>query len=238
MSEWSVYNDANLENRGRVVRMALLYTPIAVISVVLMLLGAIKIATGDTGFVVLFVLFGVVGFLTGFQAIAYLKDLNKKPMVYEGEITKKWHKGNLLIFFLPSYYIAIDARIHRGTVTRVDDDGAYIRLPNGDEGYAKRKELSSEKASTATELVRLGEEVRYKIIGVDGNGGYKLSCRRAEESSAVIKFFSITRVEYAMLLELDMIRVVCYPHSATVERIDRYDDSEKKFIPATSGATI
>ena len=41
-----------------------------------------------------------------------------------------------------------------------------------------------------------------------------------------------------MLLELDLVRVTCYPHSATVERIDRYDESEKRYIPATTGATI
>ncbi|HEX5370179.1 MAG TPA: S1 RNA-binding domain-containing protein [Dehalococcoidia bacterium] len=238
MSEWSASREEDIENRGRVVRMAILYTPIALVSVVLTLLGAIKMAMGDGGFVVLFVLFGVVGFLTGFQAIAYLKDLSKAPMAYEGEITKKWHKGNLLIFFLPSYYIAIDTRIHKGNVSRVDDAGAYIRMPNGSEGYCKRKELSSDAASSATEMVSLGDEVRFKVIGVDGKGGYKLSCKRAEESGTVIKFFSITRVEYAMLLELDLVRILCYPHSATVERIDRYDDIEKKFIPATSGATI
>jgi hypothetical protein len=39
-----------------------------------------------------------------------------------------------------------------------------------------------------------------------------------------------------MLLERDTVRVVCYPHSNTVERLDRYDDIEKKFIPATDGA--
>jgi hypothetical protein len=54
----------------------------------------------------------------------------------------------------------------------------------------------------------------------------------------VTKLFSVTRVEYGMLLEQDLIKVTCYPNSLTVERIDRYDDHEKKFLPATSGATL
>jgi hypothetical protein len=170
--------------------------------------------------------------------VQYLRDLRKHPMVYEGEIMKKWHKGNLLIFFLPSYYIAIDTRIHTGHVTRVEDGGAYIRMADGNEGFATRKELSSEKASSAFDLVKPGEEVRYKVLGFDSRGGYKLSCKRAEERVTIVKFFTVTRVEYAMLLELDLVRVTCYPNSATVERIERYDDSEKKYIPATSGATI
>ena len=31
-------------------------------------------------------------------------------MEFQGEIVRKWHKGNLLFFFLPSYYITVDSK--------------------------------------------------------------------------------------------------------------------------------
>jgi hypothetical protein len=96
--------------------------------------------------------------------------------------------------------------------------------------------MDVEPGSNPTQVVSMGSEIRYKVLGVDRKGGYRLSQRRAEDGEFITKLFSITRNEYAMLLERDTVRVVCYPHSNTVERLDRYDDIEKKFIPATDGA--
>ncbi len=52
------------------------------------------------------------------------------------------------------------------------------------------------------------------------------------------KIFTVGRQEYAMLLELDLVRISCYPHSLTIERLERFDETDKKFIPAGSGATF
>ena len=49
------------------------------------------------------------------------------------------------------------------------------------------------------------------------------------------KIFVIPRLEYASLLETDLVRVNCYPHSLTVETIERYDEVSKRFIPADGG---
>jgi hypothetical protein len=238
MSETFRFEAEPLENRGRVVRMALVYTPVAVVSLALVILAIVNIVSGETGFIVMLVFFGLLAFLTGFQAIQYLKDLGAQPVEYQGEVVKKWTKGNLFIFFLPSFYVAIDSRSLRGRVTRVEDKGAYVRMENGDECFVPRKELAMEVKPSAQEMVRPGEEIQYKVISIDGNGAYKISCRRAEERTPVTKLFTVNRLEYAMLLELDLVKVICYPNSATIERIERYDDYEKKFIPATSGATL
>jgi hypothetical protein len=98
--------------------------------------------------------------------------------------------------------------------------------------------MDVERGMSPAQVINMGSEIRYKVLGVERKGGYKLSQRRAEEGEFVTKLFSISRNEYAMLLERDTVRVVCYPHSNTVERVDRYDEIEKKFIPATDGADV
>ena len=227
-----------LENRGRVIRMALVYTPLALVSLALSGVALFNVLSGNTGFLFMLSIFGFVGLLTGFQAWQYIKDLKTRPMEFHGDIVRKWHKGNLLLFFMPSYYIMVDSKVFTGPVARVERHGAYVVMDSGAEGYVPRKELDIVTKRDAQEMVKLGEKVTYKVRGVDANGVYQLSCRRAEERSVVGKIFTVTRIEYAMLLEQDMVKVTCYPHSATVERLERYDESEKRFIPATTGATF
>jgi hypothetical protein len=226
-------------NRNNVIKMALIYTPISLVSLAIAAIAIAKIAGGQGGFWFTLVIFGSLGLLTGSQAILYLRDLATSPMQIQGEVVRKWHKGNLFFFFLPSYYITVDSKIFEGSISRVVDSGAFIRLESGVEGFCPRKELDFEtKGKSTEELVQPGQKVNYKVTGVDRHGTYKLSCRKAEDRSVVGKIFVISRVEYAMLLELDLVKVTCYPHSATVERLERYDESEKRFIPATSGATF
>jgi hypothetical protein len=148
-------------SRGHVVRMALFYTiwTLLSLSLVGLALGMI-FGKGDTGFLVMLFVFGIFGFLVGYHANHFLRDLKAQTVAREGSILRKWHKGNLLIFFFPSYYIMV---------------GDHI--------------------------------------------------------------YSVKRDEYAMLLEDDLVRITCFPHSLTVERVERYDNNEKQFVPATSGAT-
>lgn len=162
-------------NRGRILRPALFYSVFALVTGGVTCLALYKIGGGEGGYVVMLSIFGLVALLTGYHARQYLRDLNTDPVTLEGEVRRKWHKGNVMIFFLPSFYIQVSDRDH-------------FRL----EGE--------------------GKKVWNKI-------------------------FSIRREEYAMLLETDLIRVTCYPHSLTVERLERYDETDKKFVPAADGAT-
>jgi S1 RNA binding domain len=234
---------SNVETRSRdrrnVIKMVLVYTPIALFSLALSAIAIGKIANGEGGFWFTLIIFGSLGLLTGSQAVLYLRDMVTAPIEIQGEVVRKWHKGNLFFFFLPSYYITVDSKIFQGNVARVVDNGAYIRLESGAEGFCPRKELDIEtKRKSAYDLVQPGQKVNYKVTGINRHGVYKVSCRKAEERDVVGKIFVISRIEYAMLLELDLVKVTFYPHSATVEHLDRYDESEKRFIPATTGATF
>jgi hypothetical protein len=91
--------------------MAVFYTFWALISLAMVSLALFKIFTEDSGYVVMLGVFGFIGALTGYQARHYLSDLSKEPVVSEGEILRKWHKGNLLIFLFPSYYVFVDDKI-------------------------------------------------------------------------------------------------------------------------------
>ena len=156
---FSRFAEEPLRRRGLVIRMAIFYTIAAGICDSLAVVALYKIVTGDGGFVIMLGIFGSTGFLTTFQARNYLRDLGAAPSKLEGEVWRKWHKGNLLLFFLPSYYIHVQGKI-----------------------------------------------------------------------------FTVSREEYSLLLEDDLVRITCYPNSLTVELLERYDETDKKFVPAASGA--
>jgi hypothetical protein len=150
-----------LHNRGKVLRMAAFYSLLTAGSGALVAIALYKLATGDGGFVFMLAIFGFFGLIFGYWALHYLRDLKAQPVTIEAEVLKKWHKGNIFIFFMPSFYVLVDGKI-----------------------------------------------------------------------------FTVSRKEYAMLLETDLVRVSCYPHSLTIEKIERFDETEKQFVPADSGANF
>lgn len=101
-----------LKRRSHVVRMALFYGFWTALSGALVLLALFKIVTGDSGLIVMFVVFGIIGYLVGYHARHYVRDLKAEPVVREGSILRKWHKGNVLIVLFPSYYMMVDDHIY------------------------------------------------------------------------------------------------------------------------------
>ncbi len=144
--------------RGRIWRMAVLYSIATTIFTAVVVLALVHIVGGETGYLIMFVLFGTMGLMTGYWMYQYLRDLGAEPVMIEGEVQRKWHKSNLLFFFLPSFYIRVERKI-----------------------------------------------------------------------------FTIPRMDYASLLETDLVRIHCFPHSLSVEYVERYDEVEKQFIPADLG---
>jgi hypothetical protein len=147
-----------LQKRNAVIRMAMFYSALFGVCLALVILALVKIVSGETGFLFMLTIFSLMGLLFLYFARLYLRDMRKQPVQIEGEVMKKWHKGNLLFFFLSSYYIVVDKKI-----------------------------------------------------------------------------ISIPMQAYGVLLETDMVRVTCYPHSLTVERIELYDSAAKQFVPAAGG---
>jgi len=146
--------------RGSVMFQALVFTPFALLMVAGVIFALVKILSGETGYIVMLTVAGLLLVVMGYQAVHYLRDMNASPMSSEGEVSKKWTKGNLFFFFMPSYYIAVKGKI-----------------------------------------------------------------------------YTITRDQYRGLLEEDMVRIHHYPSTLTVEFVERYDEVEKKFVPAEPDAT-
>ncbi len=147
--------------RGAIVVQALLFTPLAFLMGAGVAFALTNIVSGDTGYIVMLVVTAILLIVVGYQAWHYIKDLQSDTTSSEGEVTKKWTKGNLFFFFVPSYYIAVKGKI-----------------------------------------------------------------------------YTVSRNEYRGLLEEDMVRISHYPHSLTVAFVDRYDEVEKKFVPAEPDAPV
>jgi xanthosine utilization system XapX-like protein len=145
--------------RAQIIVQAVVFTPLAAVMVAGVVLALVKIASGETGYVVLLFVSGVLAIVLGYQAYHYVRDLGAEPVVTEGEVAKKWTKGNLFFFFMPSYYIAVKGKI-----------------------------------------------------------------------------YTVTRLQFRGLLEEDLVRIRHYPHTLTVEYIERFDEVEKRFVPAEPDA--
>ena len=100
------------KRRGHVVRMAIFYGFWTALSGALVALSLFMIVTGDSGLIVMFVVFGIIGLLVGYHFSHYMRDLSAQPVVREGSILRKWHKGNVLIVLFPSYYLMVDDHIY------------------------------------------------------------------------------------------------------------------------------
>jgi hypothetical protein len=145
-------------SRGRIVRRLIFYGAGSALCIAVVLLALTYILfLGEGGFVIMLGFFLFMGLPFTFFAMQYLRDLSARPVSVEGEVIKKWHKGNMLFFFMPSFYIVV-----QGTI------------------------------------------------------------------------YTITRVDYVRLLENDLVRITHYPHSLTVELVERYDEYDKRFVPAAS----
>jgi hypothetical protein len=160
----------SFENAGRapqpnrkayIARMAVLWSLFTAACTALVIVALVNIVSGNTGYVVMLGVFGLIGFLTGYWMFAYLRDMKADLITVEGEISRKWVRGQILEFFMQACYLSVEGKI-----------------------------------------------------------------------------FVVRRIDYAGLLETDLVRINCYPHSLTVVGIERYDEVDKHFVPADGGQLI
>jgi hypothetical protein len=182
VNEWAGLDTRPARKRGTIVRNAIFYTVIAGIIGAGFVLALVKIATGESGFLVMMFFALLFGLPFAMRSLDFLRDLGAEPSVAEGEVRRKWSKGNLFFFFMHGYYMAV---MDLPPFTGVG------RVP------------------TAAEL-----EVEPKT-----------------------HIYSVVLQDYAALLEGDRVRILRYPHSLTIEQIERYDLTEKRFVPVRDGVS-
>jgi predicted RNA-binding protein with RPS1 domain len=90
-----------------------------------------------------------------------------------------------------SSFVAVHEKgsIVNGTITEVDAKGAAIDLGDGVEGYLRASEISRDRVEDARAVLKVGEEVEAKFLGVDRkNRSISLSIKAkdmADEQAAI-----------------------------------------------------
>jgi polyribonucleotide nucleotidyltransferase len=72
-------------------------------------------------------------------------------------------------------------RIYLGTVVKTVDFGAFVAIAPGTEGLCHISELAEERVKRTEDIVREGDKVMVKVLGIDRQGKIKLSRRAALE---------------------------------------------------------
>lgn len=107
-----------------------------------------------------------------------------------------------------SSYVGANAKgsIVNGVVKEVDAKGAVITLAEGIEGYLRASELSRDRVEDARSVLKEGEEIEAKFLGVDRkNRTISLSIKAKdvdEETSAIKGYASAAKVGKATLGDL------------------------------------
>ncbi len=76
-------------------------------------------------------------------------------------------------------------RIYTGRVTSVKDFGAFIEVTPGVDGLCHISELSDKYLKNVGEAVKIGQEVRVKVIAIDDQGRIKLSRKQVLRQEAL-----------------------------------------------------
>ncbi|MDW8125255.1 MAG: polyribonucleotide nucleotidyltransferase [Geminicoccaceae bacterium] len=74
-------------------------------------------------------------------------------------------------------------QIYTGKVVRVVDFGAFVNLPGNQDGLCHISELSNQRVSKVTDVVKEGDEVKVKVLAIDERGKIKLSMRAVDQKT-------------------------------------------------------
>ena len=73
--------------------------------------------------------------------------------------------------------------VYEGTVVKTLDFGAFVEILPGKEGLVHISELADHHVESVNDVVKEGDKVKVKLIGVDERGRLKLSKKAAEQKS-------------------------------------------------------
>jgi polyribonucleotide nucleotidyltransferase len=73
--------------------------------------------------------------------------------------------------------------IYKGKVVKIMEFGAFVNFLGPRDGLVHISELAPQRVKTVDEVVKEGEEVRVKVIGLDDRGKVKLSMKRVNQQT-------------------------------------------------------
>jgi polyribonucleotide nucleotidyltransferase len=77
-------------------------------------------------------------------------------------------------------------RIYLGTVTKTVDFGAFVAIMPGTEGLCHISELAEGRVRQTEDVVKEGDKIMVKVLGIDRQGKIKLSRRAALEEQGTV----------------------------------------------------
>ena len=210
--------------RGYVNRMALFYGFWTLLSGSLVILAVVEMFLDDIGYIIMFGVFTPVFILVGYQARHYIMDRNAEVVVSEGEIMKKWDKGNpleipMLIFIvglpLAIFKLATDAELEVAVVL------GYLLVS----GVIAWKFVLPLIRDTIA-LANSGGNGIVKVAGGTLGFFFLPSFYMVVDS----KIFTVASEDFLHLLETDLVRIHHFPNSLTIEQMERYDPVTKSYV--------
>ncbi len=75
-------------------------------------------------------------------------------------------------------------KIYNGKVTSIKDFGAFVEVIPGQDGLCHISELSDKYVKSVQDEVKVGQQVRVKVIAIDDQGRIKLSRKQAQRDEA------------------------------------------------------
>ena len=71
-------------------------------------------------------------------------------------------------------------KIYEGKVVKTTDFGAFVNFMGSRDGLVHISQLKEERVDETTDVVKEGDQVKVKVIGVDDRGKVKLSLKDAQ----------------------------------------------------------
>jgi polyribonucleotide nucleotidyltransferase len=68
---------------------------------------------------------------------------------------------------------------YQAQVVSIKDFGCFVKLPSGRDGLVHISELASHRVSQVEDVVKIGQMISVKCIGIDENGRIRLSLKAA-----------------------------------------------------------
>ena len=76
-------------------------------------------------------------------------------------------------------------QVYLAEVKKVTDFGAFVEIMPGKEGLVHISELSDKFVKNVSEVVKVGDKIRVKLIGIDALGRLNFSKKRAEQGGTI-----------------------------------------------------
>jgi len=107
-------------DRKSILRNALIYTPAALVALVLFMIPLFALLSGEGGATVPAVILALLVTALVYEAVAALRDLRSEPVVTVGEVDRIWKKSRLLIFGRQNYLLIQKRVFEVGPVTAME----------------------------------------------------------------------------------------------------------------------